>query len=102
MHFFSNSANLDLCGDVCLCTCEEGSEGEQEPGGKSCLVRSSDELGLENLPTFQYAAQNRMLGSLNKSNFSNLLLICCNSIKQRLKILVTFFSTLLFYSKINK
>lgn len=102
MHFFPNTANLDLRGTVCLCMCEEGTEGKQEPGCKSCLVHSSAELGLENLPTFQYAAQNRMLGSLNKSNFSNLLLICCNSIKRRLKILVIFFSTLLFYSKINK
>lgn len=57
MHFFSNTANLDFRGGVCVCTCEEGIEGEQEPGCKSHPVHSSDELGLEHLPTFQYAAQ---------------------------------------------
>lgn len=33
MHFFSNTANLDLCGGVCPCTCEEEEEeGERERG----------------------------------------------------------------------
>jgi len=58
-------------------------------------VHSSDELGSENAH-LSVCCTNTMLGSLNKSNFSNLLLICCNSIKQRLNVLVTFFSSLYF------
>lgn len=74
MHFFSNTADLDLRGGVCLCTCEEGTEGEQEPGCKSRPVRSSDELGLENLPTFQYAGQIECQGVCINPTF----LTCCS------------------------
>ena len=44
------------------------------------------------LPPIWVHCTNKMLGSLKKNNFSNLLLICCNSIKQRLNIFITFSS----------